>query len=277
MGVMKEIWIIRRQKYGPSGCRKPTSLAYWSGKKHSEETKKKRSISNQKWFDDPRNHIQFLEAHHKAHLGKPMPIEVRKKISLAQKGYINLPQNLFKKGHINSEITRKKISESKKGSTSPMKGKHHTPEANESNRLAHLGKRFSDESKKRSSETHKNRLRENPDLVPFKIVARKHSEQGLMGYISERQRRLFNFLKMKYQDAELEYPILTKDSVKYADIGIPSEKIDFEYDSSLHKHFRSEEKDFMRDKELWGMGWLTIRYNDVLLHSLGLIRSGGGL
>jgi len=264
----KQAWVLRKQRYGTSGCRNPSKLTYWKDKEQSKEANIKRAISVNTWYSNPKNRSKFLKAHHKAHLGKPIPIEVREKISLTQKGYHNSPQNEFKKGHLNSESTRKKISESKKGKITWMKGKHHTSKSNEKNRLAHLGQKLTDETKERMSKSQKTRLRKNPDKVSFRIVARRHEEQGLIGYVSENQRKLFHFLKRYYSDAELEYPILTEESVRYADVGIPSKKLDCEYDSSLHKHFVSEEKEVKRDEELRRVGWNTIRIDDVMLQSL---------
>lgn len=44
-----------------------------------------------------------------------------------------------------------------KGDISPMKGKNHPPESKEKNRLAHLGRKHSEETKRKISLTHKNK------------------------------------------------------------------------------------------------------------------------
>lgn len=54
----------------------------------------------------------------------------------------------FIKGHIVPKKMRIKISLSKKGQTPWMKGKKHTKESNEKNRLSHLGKKPNDALKK---------------------------------------------------------------------------------------------------------------------------------
>lgn len=264
----KEAWILRKQRYGSSGCRDPNKLAYWKNKKQSKEANIKRTKAVNAWYNNDENRQSFLIAHHKAHLDKPRTQEVKEKISLTQEGYHNSPQTEFKKGHLVPESIRRKISKSKKDTIPWMKGKHHKLESNEKNRLAHIGKKVSKETREKMSRSQKTRLRQNPDKVPFKILARKRIEQGMIRYVSENQRKLFHFLERYYSDAELEYPILTEKSVRYADIGVPSRKIDFEYDSSLHKHFLSDEKDAKRDEELRRVGWTTIRFDDSDLREL---------
>lgn len=70
----------------------------------------------------------------------------------------------------NNPEYRKMMSDSHKGNPNPMKGKktgripwnkngHHSKEANEKNRLAHLGKKASIETRKKQSDTH-NKLKE---------------------------------------------------------------------------------------------------------------------
>lgn len=60
-----------------------------------------------------------------------------------------------------SESTRKKMSESRKGERNPFYGRHHTPEAIEKNRTAHIGKKgwlkgkhLSEEHRRKVSENH---------------------------------------------------------------------------------------------------------------------------
>lgn len=195
---------------------------------------------------------------------KKPSMETKNKISLAQRGYHNSANTEFMVGHITSEEIRRKISITKTGNTiSWMKGKHHSVESNEANRLAHTGKKASEETKLRMRVSQLKRYQANPELASYRVVALRHSEEGGTGYISKNQRLLFNFLKVEYPDAVLELPIVTDVSVRYADIGVPSKRIDYEYDSQLHKKFKSVEKDAERDAELRRVGWGTIRFTDV--------------
>lgn len=81
----------------------------------------------------------------KALKGKKLSEETRRKISETNKG------------HSISEETRRKISKANKGKT-PWKGKHHSEETKEKNRLAHIGKKrgpLSEEWKQNISEAKK--------------------------------------------------------------------------------------------------------------------------
>lgn len=81
--------------------------------------------------------------------------------------------------HIVSEETRKRMSEAHMGLQSGMKGKHHTEESKEKNRIAHLGKSPSEETRKKLSKA--NRGRKMPDgfgeRVSKTMTGRKLSEE----------------------------------------------------------------------------------------------------
>lgn len=74
--------------------------------------------------------------------------------------------------------------------------------------------------------------------------------------ISKPQMELYLLIKVKYPEAELEYPIQTKHSTRFADIAIPSLKVDIEYDG-LEWH-QNKQLDELRDKHLAEIGWITI-------------------
>ena len=78
---------------------------------------------------------------------------------------------------------------------------------------------------------------------------------------------LFLFLKQIFSDAVLEYPIKTAETYRFADIGVPSLKIDFEYDSA-YWHAKRMEADKKRDLELAAIGWVTFRVNKKSLTAL---------
>jgi very-short-patch-repair endonuclease len=77
--------------------------------------------------------------------------------------------------------------------------------------------------------------------------------------ISKPQMELYLLIKERYPEAELEYLIKTNYSWRYADIAIPSLKIDIEYDGqNWHKN---KSLDDLRDKQLAEVGWKTIRFD----------------
>lgn len=92
----------------------------------------------------------------------------------------------------------------------------------------------------------------------YKKYPERHPNRNMVN-ISKPQRELYLLIKQYYPDAELEYPIQTKYSVRFADIAIPSLKIDIEYDGEFwHKNKQLDE---LRDKHLSEVGWVTIRFN----------------
>jgi len=94
--------------------------------KHSDEQRKKYSL-----FFKKNNPMNVLEARRKI-------IETKRKNGTLK----------------NSEETRRKISESLKGRPSGFKGKSHTEDTKQKNRLAHLGKHHTAESRKKMSLVH---------------------------------------------------------------------------------------------------------------------------
>lgn len=110
--------------------------------------------------------------------------------------------------------------------------------------------------KRKLSEKVKASYRANPESHPNRIMAKN-------GFISKPQRRLFEFLKDFYPDAELECPIVTAQGIRFADVGVPSLKIDFEYDSE-YWHRGMEKRDLERDGEIKSAGWNVIRIKQIL-------------
>ena len=66
---------------------------------------------------------------------------------------------------------------------------------------------------------------------------------------------------MKYPEAQGNFKIRItwKRYCRWADVGLPSLKIDIEYDGQ--KFHRNKLKDYKRDMELKRLGWKTIRVN----------------
>lgn len=104
--------------------------------------------------------------------------------------------------------------------------------------------------------------------VPLTKKQLKNLEDGrkLGRHISRYQRELYMFLKTKFEDAQLEYLIKTKYTTRFADIGVPSMRIDFEYDG--RKWHKDKERDKQRDLELLEVGWITFRINVDILYRI---------
>lgn len=137
--------------------------------KHSEETKKKlreSHIGKPAW--NKGLHIGVGESN--SFYNKKHSEETKRKISLANKGrkktleqiekVKNSCKEAWKKkienGYVMSQETKKKISIANKGRISTFKGHHHTKEAKEKLRIAHLGKKQSKETIEKTAQ--KNRI-----------------------------------------------------------------------------------------------------------------------
>ena len=149
--------------------------------------------------------------------------------------------NHSKKGKPLSEETKNKMSNSHKGQSNYWL----------------KGKPLTDEHKKLISKHSKEFLRLNPDKHPCRIIGKNHC-------ISKGQRILYNLIKLWYwPEAELNYPVRTNEGIRYCDVGIPSEKLDIEYDDAGYWHDDAE--DNIRDLELKEVNWETVRIKCKLL------------
>lgn len=229
----------------------------------SEETKRKirRALKGRK----PKNLELLLSLPRKGIKGDKNPAkrpEVRAKLSKAAKG------------RKHSEETKQKMSETrKKNPTNYWQGKKRSEETKEKIRISKLlnptrywsGKKrrpqtmekIAAKKRRRRNPKHSKFLiafyKENPEKHPNYIMA--HAKEG-KGYISKNQRELSNFLKTLFPDAMLEYPIKTPNGIRFADVGIPSIRVDFEYDGTYWHRNKDDKK---RDSELNCVGWETYR------------------
>lgn len=73
------------------------------------------------------------------------------------------------------------------------------------------------------------------------------------------QTRLFNWIKEKFPDAVMEYRIFP--TRRFADIAIPSLKIDIEFDG---KRWHKENNDEIRDIEINKIGWNILRFDNSI-------------
>jgi very-short-patch-repair endonuclease len=78
---------------------------------------------------------------------------------------------------------------------------------------------------------------------------------------SPQQNKLLHYVRMKYPEAVNNYKIRItwKRYCRWADIGLPSLRVDIEYDGKAYH--RNKLKDYKRDQELKRLGWRTIRVN----------------
>ncbi len=116
--------------------------------------------------------------------------------------------------------------------------------------------------------------KEHPDKHANRVIASKMKfRKGK--YASKGQLFVYRILEAKFGKlgVELEYPIRTEASIRFADIGIPALKIDVEFDNPF---WHQPEKDIERDKELAEIGWKTIRVTEEMVEefkNLGIMQS----
>ncbi len=119
-------------------------------------------------------------------------------------------------------------------------------------RKERLGYLNSTKTRRRMSKLKKEFFKKHPEKHPNYIC-------GQNGFISKPQYELYLLVKSKFPEAELEYPIQTKYSLRFADIAIPSLKLDIEYDGG---NWHNKKLDDLRDKHLKEIGWKTIRFKE---------------
>ncbi len=201
--------------------------------------------------------------------------KVRKTMKLKYKnGYIHPSKGKQNKGSskymkennpmFNKEIVRKANSKEnmlkrkKKGFT--MENRNHSKKSKEKISIFREGKTYEEimgeEKAKKCKINRKKWMRDNPEKTPNYIMAHRNNGKG---FISKPQMELYLLIKQKYLEAELEYPIRTKHSIRFADIAIPSQKLDIEYDGMFWH--TNKQLDDLRDKHLKEVGWETIRIN----------------
>lgn len=196
--------------------------------------------------------------------GKTHNEEVRKRISDHHKiALLGVNNPFYGKKH--SEDTKKKISEIHKkrglfkGERNPMYNKNHKTE-----------------TKIRISQIKKEFFIKYPEKSINSIIARNYKKQENKkgGYISKNQIKIYQIIKKEFPDAKLNYPIITKDTVYFADVGIPSLKLDIEYDG--YYWHNNKLKEIQRDKNIENVGWKIIRikeekFNKIIINE-GLIK-----
>jgi hypothetical protein len=149
------------------------------------------------------------------------------------------------RGKICSDETKKRISLG-------CKGKNMGPRPSMFGEKNHFyNKHHSEETRKQISLKTKEAFQKNPNLHP-------NRRMGKIGFVSSLEQKLYKIAKDMFTDIETGYPISTGISMRYADIAIPSLKIDLEADGK-YWHMNIE-NDIKRDNELLSIGWRTIRF-----------------
>jgi len=181
--------------------------------------------------------------------GQTHTLEVRKFISEINKIKMKGEGNPFY-GKKHTKETKKKISSIRirlglsKGENNPLYGIGHT-----------------EETKRKISRIKKEFFLKNPEKHIQVIMAKNYKNQKNKkgGYISKGQIRVYEVLKKKFPEAKLNHPIVTKDSVYFGDVGIPSLKLVVEYDG---QYWHDSEKDKIRDQKMNKAGWRVVRFMD---------------
>jgi hypothetical protein len=217
-----------------------------------------------------------------SHKGFKHTEETKKKLSLLLKGR---PSSL--KGTKRSKEFRRKVSLAKIGNKNPFFGKHHTEESKKKISLVGIGNKYSlgrypsEETRKKLVISHTGKhtaklgtkaspeARKNLSIYQKKFCQTpegkakiKRMQMAAKVNISNGQKHMYNYLKKEFTDAILQYEIWTGKTWRFADVGIPSLKLDFEFDGYFCNGWHSKEKDLLRDKELVNVGWKTIRITE---------------
>ena len=188
--------------------------------------------------------------------GRTHTPEVRARISKLHKGKFAGEKNAFF-GKKHTEETKLKISRIRikkglaKGKNNPLFGKGHTQE-----------------TKNKISLQKKELFRKHPEKHVNALIAKNYKNQKNKkgGYISKKQIEIYELLLKHFSDAKLNHPINTEGGLYFADVGIPSLNVDFEYDSSYWH--QNKEKDKKRDNNIKKKGWRVIRVTDKEVRGL---------
>ena len=136
------------------------------------------------------------------------------------------------------------------------KGKHFSPETEfKKGHKSTLGRKRPLDERLAIGRDRRAFFRQHPEKHPNRILIKTN-------FISKAQRELHKILMKVFPDATLNYPIITEGGAKFADIGIPSLKLDVEYDGQ-YWHKKRKKQDKRRDLDLHKVGWTTIRVEEI--------------
>ena len=131
-----------------------------------------------------------------------------------------------------------------------------------------FGRGHSQETKAHISRIKKEFFIQHPEKHINQLIVKNYKKQKNKkgGYISRKQIEIYEILKEDFHDAQLNYPIKTKAGLYFADVGIPSLKLNLEYDSSYWH--QDKVKDLKRDKNIKATGWNVIRIKEEQIKQL---------
>lgn len=226
------------------------------------------------------HHSQYMTGKGNPRYGATISIELRNKIS-----HIHKSSGRFKGsgnpmyGKTHTPEVRLKLSEFNKiavrGERNPFYGKKHTSKTKkhisririeagiakgENNPL--YGRGHTKETRERMSKFLTEFFKKHPEKHINSIIAKNYKKQKNKkgGYISKKQIELYKIVKKRFKDAKLNYPIITEKGNYFADIGIPSLKLDVEYDGAYWH--REKLKEVVRDNNIRQNGWVVLRINE---------------
>ena len=142
------------------------------------------------------------------------------------------------------------MSDAQKDKPKSEEHKRHLSESAKGRVGSNLGKHWSEESKKKLSETKKKDIKNTERLCRLIKPSKK-------------QIKLFEIIKTKYPDNEviMEYPIKTGNHRFSIDIAIPNLKTGFEWDEPYWH--RDKEKDQRRHELIEAEGWKLTHYSQT--------------
>lgn len=228
------------------------------GRKFSEETKKKLSENNIKRFEDNKYREKLGETISKAHLfGRNRReiyeeaknlilqgfcgVEIAKILNVTSPSIYNWVKmyddgDLLESLKLNGRIAKRVGGLKRKGKSSPLKGKTY-------------------EEIFGSREKANERAKITSDWMKTSRNIRRFCQIP-----SKPQKRLYNIIKERYPEAEVEYPLKLENKTLWLDIALPSLKIDIEYDGEYWHNLNGGDEE--RDKLLKGVDWQIIRVKD---------------
>jgi very-short-patch-repair endonuclease len=226
------------------------------GKIESIETRKMKSDTHKKMWRDSEYRKMMSIAHKDCRIGYKHSKETKKKLAIiSREKWTNAEYRQRIIGKLNNYI---------KNNPNPFKGRKHSEETKRKMRIKKpwLTKRNllnnpskSLEAREKIRQSLNKRMLGNPELHPNRILAKLSKNQSKR--ISQPQILLYNIIKQVYSDAELNHPLKVNENkrLRFLDVGIPSLKIDIEYDEP---YWHNENKDAIRKQEIEKQGWKVI-------------------